>query len=103
MVAAWYVVVAGPSTLVSRSVPVELHGLPDGTEPDLLRPQQVSVQVHGPRTLVGELDAGDVTAWIEVGDGKRGLRRLAVEAKVPSGFRVVKIVPAHVEVRLRRE
>ncbi len=103
VVAAWYVVVAGPSTLVSRSVPVELHGLPDGIKPDLLRPQQVSVQVHGPRTLVGELDGGDVTAWIEVGDGKRGPRHLAVKATAPSGFRVVKIVPARVEVRLRGE
>lgn len=103
VVAAWYVVVAGPSTLVTRSVPVELHGLPDDVEPELLRPQQVSVQVHGPRTLVGELDAGDVTAWIEVGDDKRGLRRATVQAKVPSGFRVVKIMPRQVEVRLRPE
>lgn len=103
VIAAWYVVVAGPSTLVTRNVPVELHGLPDGIEPEMLKPQQVSVQVHGPRTLVGELDAGDVTAWIEVGDGKRGLRRETVQAKVPTGFRVVKIVPRQVEVRLRRE
>lgn len=103
VIVAWYVVVAGPSTLVSRSVPVELHGLPDGIEPELLRPQQVTVQVHGPRSLVGELDAGDVTAWIEVGDGKRGKRTLPVQARVPSGFRVIRIAPDRVEVRLRAE
>jgi uncharacterized protein (TIGR00159 family) len=100
VIGAWYVVVAGPSTLVTRTVPVELHGLPDGMKPGKLEPQQVSVLVHGPRTLAGELDATSITAWIEVGDGKRGERRVTVQARAPAGFRVVKIEPGKVAVRL---
>jgi diadenylate cyclase len=99
---AWYVVVAGPGTAVTRTVAVELRDLPPGLEAEPPRPQEVSVQVHGPRTLLGELGADDVTAWVDLAGAGPGSRRIAVQAEVPSGFRVVKIAPRHVAVRVHR-
>jgi diadenylate cyclase len=99
---AWYVVVAGPGTAVTRTVPVELRDLSPGLEAESPRPQEVSVQVHGPRTLLGELGADDVTAWVDLAGFEPGSRRVAVEAEVPSGFRVLKIAPRHVAVRVYR-
>jgi diadenylate cyclase len=98
---AWYVVVAGPGTVVTRSVAVELRNLPPGLEAEPSRPQEVNVQVHGPRTLLGELDAGDVTAGVDLTDARPGQRRVEVQAEVPSGFRVLKVAPRHATVRLR--
>jgi diadenylate cyclase len=97
---AWYVVVAGPGTAVTRTVPVELRDLSPGLEAESPRPQEVSVQVHGPRTLLGELGAADVTAWVDLAGVEPGARRVAVQAEVPSGFRVIKIAPRHVAVRV---
>lgn len=99
---AWYVVVAGPGTVVTRTVPVELRNLPPEIEAEPPRPHEVSVQVHGPRTLLGELGADDVTAWVDLAGAKPGQRRVKVESEVPSGFRVLEIKPRHVTVRLRR-
>jgi diadenylate cyclase len=102
VLAAWYVVVAGPGTMVIRTVPVELRALPPDIQADPPRPQEVTVQVHGPRTLIGELAATDVTAWVELGDARLGTRRARVQAEAPAGFRVVKIAPPQVSVRLHR-
>jgi uncharacterized protein (TIGR00159 family) len=101
VVTAWYVVVAGPGTVVTRTVPVELRDLPAEIDAEPPRPQEVSIQVHGPRTLLGELGDGDVTAWVDLAGARPGVRRVAVQAEVPAGFRVVEIAPRHVAVRLR--
>jgi diadenylate cyclase len=101
VVTAWYVVVAGPGTVITRTVPVELRNLPPDLEAEPPKPAEVSIQVHGPRTLLGELDADDVTAWGDLTGAKPGQRRVPVEAEVPSGFRVLKLSPRHVTVRLR--
>ncbi|HWN71136.1 MAG TPA: diadenylate cyclase, partial [Haliangium sp.] len=98
---AWYVVVAGPGTAVTRTVAVELRNLPPEIEAEPPRPQEVSVQVHGPRTLLGELGAGDVTAWVDLAGARPGAGRAEVQAEAPAGFRVIKIAPRYVAVRLR--
>lgn len=99
---AWYLVVAGPGTVVVRTATVELRNLPAEVEAGPPRPQEVAVHVRGPRRLIGELDVTDLSAWVDLGDGKLGERRARVEAEVPVGFRVVEIAPRRVAVRLRR-
>lgn len=99
---AWYVVVAGPGTLITRTVAVELRNLPPELEADPPRPHEVSVQVRGPRALLGELRASDVSAWIDLAEARPGARRVAVQTKVPAGFRVVEISPRQVTVRVSR-
>ena len=102
VVTAWYLVVAGPGTVVVRTATVELRNLPPDVEAGPPRPQEVDLHVRGPRALIGELAPADISAWVDLGDGKLGQRRVRVEAEVPVGFRVVDIAPRRVGVRLRR-
>ena len=101
VIAAWWVVVGEPGTVVTRTVSVEMRNVPDELEATPPRPDRVAVHVRGPRTRLDALGATDVQAWVDLADARAGRARFRLEASAPAGIEITEIVPAEVLVRLR--
>ncbi len=101
VIAAWWVVVGEPGTVVTRTVSVEMRNVPDELEATAPRPDRVTVHVRGPRTRLDALGATDVQAWVDLEGTRPGRNRHRLEASAPAGIEITEIVPAEVVVRLR--
>lgn len=101
VVAAWWIIVGQPGTVVTRTVSIELRDVPAELEADPPRPDTVSVHLRGPRTRLDALTATDVQAWIDVGDAQAGRRRYPLEASAPRGIEITEITPPSALVHLR--
>jgi uncharacterized protein (TIGR00159 family) len=101
VIAAWHSVAgeATRSSVIVKSVPVELRDVPPGLDFDAPKPNEVQVVLRGPRRLLMDLDPGDVHASIDLS----GLQSsapvdLPVKASGPSGITIVRTMPAKVQV-----
>jgi len=99
VIAAWWVVVGQPGTVVTRTVSIELRNVPPELEADAPRPDRVAVHLRGPRTRLDAPGTG-IEAWIDLDEARPGRRRYPVRASAARGLEITEIVPPMVTVRL---
>jgi uncharacterized protein (TIGR00159 family) len=99
--AAWWMVVGDPSTIVSRSISIELRDIPSDVDVDPPRPEHATLHLRGPRTRLDAMDPGEVNAWVDLGGAHPGRRRWPVTASAPAGIEVTEVKPDAVTLRVR--
>ena len=96
--------------IVEADVPRTFHAVPvagrggDAERVPVLDPAHVTIAIRGPRALVEALDSTAVGAFVDLRDlagSAPGRYNLPVTAEAVEEFRVTRIDPPRVEVRLR--
>ncbi len=104
-IALWWFVAGESDVQYVFSVPIELRRIPAGMAITNTVERRVDVRVAGPATVIGALPRNEVTAVVDLSRGRPGRTVYPLTAEsimVPSGVRVVRIVPESVEVSLAR-
>jgi len=104
VVGVWYAVAGVRDSVITRTLPLELRGARDlpGFAPP--RPNEVTLELRGPRRLITAASPADLHAWIDVAAARPGANELPVRAAAPPGIDVVRVFPPRVilEVLERR-
>ncbi len=101
----WWFVAGESDVQYGFSVPIELRRIPPGMAITNTVERRVDVRVAGPATVVGALSRNDVTAVVDLSRARAGRSVYPLTADsvtVPSGVRVVRIVPDSVEITLAK-
>ncbi len=102
-VALWWFVAGESDVQYGFSVPIELRRIPPGMAITNTVERQVDVRIAGPATVIGALPRNEVTAVVDLSRARPGRTVYPLTAEsitVPSGVRVVRIVPDSVEIAL---
>jgi YbbR domain-containing protein len=104
-VVLWFFVIGERNLEVSYIVPLEYQGL----SRDLIIanevPSSVSVRISGPRALLMNQSAGDISIAVDLKGlpaGVTSFKRLEESLNLPTGLKVTRISPSYVDVKLER-
>ncbi len=101
----WFVIAGRQTAERGLSVPVELRNVPHDLEITGDALNAIEVRVRAAPALIDTLDPGRVVATIDLADATEGekiVRLTPAQVRMPSGFRVVKITPSLLVLRLER-
>jgi YbbR domain-containing protein len=87
------------------SVPLQLKNVPAGLMVANEVPSLVDVRISGPRTVLMNLRANDISITVDLKDLQPGLtsfRRLEERLNIPSALKVTRLSPSFVDVKLER-
>lgn len=104
-VVLWFFVIGERKVEVSYIVPLEYQGLAEDMIIANEVPSSVSVRISGPRALLMNHSAGDVSIAVDLEDlpaGFTSFKRLEESLNIPSGLKVTRIAPSYVDVKLER-
>ena len=104
-VVLWFFVIGERKLEVSYIVPLEYKGLSEEMIIANEVPSSVSVRISGPRALLMNHSAGDVSIAVDLKDLPAGItsfKRLEESLNIPSGLKVTRIAPSYVDVKLER-
>ncbi len=104
-VGLWWFVAGESDVQYGFSVPIELRRIPPGMAITNAVERRVEVRVTGPATVVGALSRDQVTAVVDLSRARPGrtVHPLTEDSiTVPSGVRVIRIVPDSVEITLAK-
>lgn len=65
-----------------------------------IKPQTVSIYVRTSPELLSQLDEDKIHAWIDAKNKNAGNYELPVQVQIPPSFKLIKTVPARVQIRL---
>lgn len=105
-VVLWFFVMGEQRLERSYLVPLELGNVPEGLMVANEVPSRIDVRISGPRTLLINLDQGEMGIPVDLDGAKPGVvtfRRLEEYLDIPSGLKVTRVSPALVDVRLDRQ
>lgn len=100
VIAAWHAVAGERSSVITRTVPVELRAVPAGLDFEPPQPGEVTLQLRGPRRLLLATDAADLRTSIDLSLAKPGQNDLGVVAAAPAGVQIVRLVPPRITVEV---
>ncbi len=101
----WWFVAGESDVQYGFSVPIELRRIPPGMAITNTVERRVDVRVAGPAPVVAALPRGEVTAVVDLSRARPGRTVYPLtedSITVPSGIRVVRIVPDSVEITLAK-
>ncbi len=101
----WFFVMGERRLEIGFTVPLELKNLPAGLILANEVPSLVDVRLNGPRTLLMNLSAKDISIAVDLGDlnpGVTSFKRLEERLNLPSGIKVTRLSPSFVDVKLER-
>ncbi len=104
-VVLWFFVIGERKLEVSYIVPLEYQDLAEEMIIANEIPSSVSVRISGPRALLMNHSAGDVSIAVDLKDLPAGItsfKRLEESLNIPSGLKVTRIAPSYVDVKLER-
>lgn len=104
-VVLWFFVVGEESSEVGLMVQLGLKGIPDEMIVTKTPALDIEVRVAGPGGFLEKLSPSDVAVALDLSSAKAGdntYRITPVNAKVPTGIRVLTVRPSSVEIRLER-
>jgi YbbR domain-containing protein len=99
----WFVIAGRQTAERGLAVPVELRNVPHDLELTGEAVNSVDVRVRASPGLIDSLDSGKVLATIDLGGAREGekiVQLSAAQIQVPFGFRVVKITPSLLTLKL---
>jgi len=105
-VVLWFFVTGEQRLERSYLVPLELGNVPEGLMVANEVPSRIDVRISGPRTLLINIDQGELGIPVDLDGAKPGVvtfRRLEEQIDIPRGLKVTRVSPALVEVRLDRQ
>lgn len=105
-VVLWFFVTGEQRLERSYLVPLELGNVPEGLMVANEVPSRIDVRISGPRTLLINIDQGELAIPVDLDGAKPGVvtfRRLEEQIDIPRGLKVTRVSPALVEVRLDRQ
>ena len=104
-VVLWFFVIGERNLEVSYIVPLEYQGLAKDLIIANEVPSSVSVRISGPRALLMNQSAGDISIAVDLKGlpaGVTSFKRLEESLNLPTGLRVTRISPSYVDVKLER-
>jgi YbbR domain-containing protein len=99
----WYVVAGEQRAEIVFSVPLELRNMPKGLEVLNQSAQEVDVRLRGSSEIVRGLTPGEIQVAVDLGEVGPGSTTYYLSpdvVDVPFGVRVMRIVPASLEIQL---
>ncbi len=99
----WFVIAGRQTAERGLAVPVELRNVPRALELTGGAPDAVEVRVRASPGLIDTLDPGRVIATIDLAGAQQGekiVQLTPAQIRVPFGFRVVRITPSLLTLRL---
>jgi uncharacterized protein (TIGR00159 family) len=100
VIVAWHAVAGERSSVITRTVPVELRAVPAGLDFEPPQPSEVILQLRGPRRLLlGTLPA-DLHTSIDLSSAKIGHNDLGVDAAAPAGIQIVRLSPPRIKLEV---
>ncbi len=99
----WFVIAGRQTAERGLAVPVELRNVPRALELTGGAPDSVEVRVRASPRLIDTLDPGRVLATIDLAGAQQGekiVQLTPAQIRVPFGFRVVRITPSLLTLRL---
>ena len=107
----WSAIANEPQVEVAFQAPLELQNVPQNLELSSEAPALVQVRVRGPASAVRKLSPADLAVSLNLADferpGERSYELAVSDVQIPSGVRVVQIIPKQVglqfEARAERE
>jgi YbbR domain-containing protein len=102
-VVLWYSVVGEPRYVASVSAPLEFSNVPRDLEISSEKPDTISLELEGPAGQLDQQDLAGVIMVLDLGSIVRPCERAftlgAGSAKLPSGVRLIRAVPAQIRLR----
>ena len=99
----WFVIAGRQTAERGLAVPVELRNVPRALELTGDTPDSIEVRVRASPGLIDTLDPGRVLATIDLAGAQQGekiVQLTPAQIRVPFGFRVVRITPSLLTLRL---
>ncbi|MFO7982789.1 MAG: CdaR family protein [Desulfuromonadales bacterium] len=101
----WFFVMGEQEVDRRYSIPLELKNVPPDLTVTNEVPAQIDVRISGPRTLLVNLDEKRISIPLDLeglSAGTTTFRRLEERLNLPTGLKVTRVSPSHVEVQLDR-
>lgn len=101
----WFFVMGEQKQEVAYNVPLILKNIPEGLMVANEVPSQVDVRISGPRSLLMNLQPGELEIAVDLKGLEPGLssfKRLEERFNLPNSLKVTRLSPAFVDVKLER-
>ena len=101
----WFFVMGERKLEIGFQVPLELLNVPPGLMVANEVPSTIDVRISGPRTLLMNLHPNDIRIAVDLEDlppGVTTFKRLEERLNIPNAFKVTRLFPSFIDVKLER-
>jgi diadenylate cyclase len=101
VLSAWATLTLDRSSVVTRTIPLEIRGVDDGVILDPPRQSRIAVELRSSRRELERLPPSAVEAYVELARNPIGTHTYRVRTRAPAGIEITSFTPDSVQITAR--